>query len=121
MPDELVCPNCHVGLDERQLVTNTWSVESCPYCRAMVRRHEGFRWQRRDALVLADVAAVEAWLAATAHARGLTVTRKSDREEKGEYRWEVTGLVISGIPLPWICTAMYMADSPGVCELRLTS
>ncbi len=38
----LICPNCHIGLEERQLVTTTWTVGPCPNCRAPVRRSE--RW-----------------------------------------------------------------------------
>jgi len=121
MTKELVCPNCHVSLDERQLVTNTWTVESCPHCRAMVRKQEGFQWQNRDAMVLEDVTAIGTWLGSIARADPLRVVRRADEEAEGKYVWEDDDVGIDDTPLPWTCTVEYSSDTANIFAVRLTS
>jgi hypothetical protein len=115
----LVCPNCHVGLEERQLVRRTWTVESCPHCRAPVRKQES--WDDRDASLRHDLAAIEAWLGgvtqdAATRGRLLTVAPEEEDGRQGTYRWAITGLAV-----PWACAVEYRADAPGVFDVRLTS
>jgi hypothetical protein len=127
MNNELICPNCHVALDERQLLAHTWSVETCPHCRAVVRRQEGIRWEDREATSREDVALIEAWLiAVTGDAKGCgpsaAVERRSSETTKGKYHWEVTAAAGAANPRPpWVCTVEYDPDTPRVCEVRLTS
>jgi hypothetical protein len=116
----LVCPNCHIGLEERQLVATTWAVEACPNCRAAVRRQEVS--PDRDALIREDVAAIEDWLgrlARAAGARGEPFGVAPDAGP-GSYRWEVGLAESADPPLRWSCTVEYGADAPGVFEVRLT-
>jgi hypothetical protein len=121
MAEELVCPNCHVSLDERQLVTKTWTVEACPHCRALVRKQEGFRWQDRDAMVREDVTAIGTWLDSIASADPLFVVRRADEEGKGKYVWEVDEVGTGGVLLPWTCTVEYSTETPNIFAVRITS
>jgi hypothetical protein len=121
MTRELVCPNCHVSLDERQLVTNTWTVESCPHCRALVRKQEGFRWQNRDTMVLEDVTAIGTWLDSVASAEPLRIVRRADEEANGKYVWEVADVGIGGTLFPWTCAVEYSSDKANIFAVRLMS
>ena len=124
---ELICPNCHVALDERQLLGHTWSVETCPHCRAVVRKEENRRHQDLDALIRDDVESIETWLQAVAldaAGRGETFRAEQHSSKKAGHvcRWEVTaGEGESLSPAPWDCTVEYDADTPRVFEVRLTS
>jgi hypothetical protein len=121
MTEELVCPNCHVSLDERQLLTNTWTVESCPHCRATVRKQEGFRWHDRDAMVLEDVTAIETWLVSVTSADPLLVVQRADEEAKGKCVWKIDEHGTAGIFYPWKCTVEYSSDTPNIFAVRLTT
>lgn len=123
---ELICPNCHVALDERQLNARTWTVETCPHCQAVVRRDEGFRWQDRDALLQDDVESIEAWLRDVSRAcadRGalFRVEQREGKKSGRKYRWDVATRTEGGGQSPWSCTVEYDADTPHIFEVRLTS
>jgi hypothetical protein len=126
MTNELICPNCHIALDEQQLLAHTWSVETCPHCRAVVRRHEATRWRDKDAANHEDVQAIEAWLDDVTRDVGVrdpsvTVAWRPVDRTQGKYGWEITGAESLGTPSVWVCTVEYDSDSPHVCEVRLTS
>lgn len=123
MSDGISCPNpaCGVELNERQLVATAVTVESCPRCGTEVRRNEGFSWSDRDAIVLGDVTAIEEWLAAVAQGRPVRVARRPDEEGQGKYHWDVDGVQGEAGPLAWACSVEYGANTPHVCEVRLTS
>jgi hypothetical protein len=123
MSSEIACPNpdCRAELNERQLLTTTLIVEACPRCRTEVRRHEGFRWENKDALVLEDVTSIVEWLAAVEQNLSLRVTRRPKEESQGRYGWDVAGVEGAAGPLLWACSVEYNANTPHVCEVRLTS
>jgi hypothetical protein len=118
---QLICPNCHVSLDERQLVTATWTVESCPNCRATIRKHERFGWQDEEALVREDITAIETWLRAVVDGKRMEWTRR--RSDEGGVRdvWDVLGTEVAGSLLSWDCTVEYTPDTLHIVELRLST
>jgi hypothetical protein len=120
MPAEFICPNCHVSLDEKRLVTKAWTVQSCPHCQYVVRRHDAIRWQDRETLVHADVSAIEAWLAAVAADGSMSYQRPPTDYVAGRDMWQVLGVQLEGSTLPWDCTAEHSHEIPGLVELRLS-
>jgi hypothetical protein len=119
--EPLICPNCHVSLNERQLVTRTLTVESCPNCRAAVRKHERFHGEGREALTLQDVKAIEDWLRSVVRGKPMAWSKQDPNGEKGKEIWDVVGDEEAGMPLPWECAVEYTSDAPRVLQLRFTS
>jgi len=113
MTDNLFCMQCQRTLDERQLRMKSLTVESCPFCGTMVRRSEGMRATNLDAIIMEDVAAIDAWLEDHARATGLVVRKHATDHNK--YRWSV------GTTAPWGCEVVYSSDRTSVLEFRLVS
>src|SRR5207244_8515833 len=90
MPTEFICPNCHISLDEQHLVTTTWTVQSCPNCRAPVRKHEQFRWEDRERLVREDMTAIEAWFTGVVNGRPMSWAKR-EAAEGGRDVWDIQG------------------------------
>lgn len=120
MPKELICPTCHVSLDERELVTNTWTSQSCPHCRSLIRKEEKFRWMDLEAVVRQDRAAIEEWLTAVVNGKPMGWSRQPSEDHLARDVWEVVGVELAGRP-PWTCTIEYTSEVPGVFEMRLTT
>ena len=38
MPIELMCPTCHVSLEEKQAIEQTWTVKLCPHCQSLIQQ-----------------------------------------------------------------------------------
>jgi hypothetical protein len=119
--EPLICPNCHVSLNEKQLVTKTVTVQSCPNCRAHVRQHEGFHGQDREALTLQDVKAIEDWLRSVVRGKPMAWSKQAPDGEKGKEIWDVMGDEEAGLPLPWECAVEYSSNALHVLQLRLTT
>jgi hypothetical protein len=119
-----VCPNCHIGLDERQLVPATWTVACCPNCRAVVRREEN--GQDRDAMAREDVAAIEDWLGplareAASRGQSFRVTPMAEGLRQGKHLWGIAWPEVANSSLPLSCTVEYCVGTPRIFEVRLTS
>jgi hypothetical protein len=121
MTTDLICPNCHISLDEDRLLTTTQTVESCPNCRAVIRYHESFNWQDRDAIAREDREAIEKWLSEVVSNRPMAWGAGSADSVQGKAIWDVQGVEIEGESLSWGCTVQYDTGSPRVLELRLTA
>jgi hypothetical protein len=121
MGTELICPTCHVGLDEQQLLTQTWRVEACPNCRSVVRRTEAFEWSNRDALNTEDISTINEWVAAIQREIGSGM-RIAVRREKNRVRWEIADLPeLHKDSSQWTSSIEYDPMVPRVLDLRLTS
>lgn len=113
MADNLFCMQCQRPLDERQLRMKSLTVESCPFCGTMVRQTEGMRATNLDAIIMEDVAAIDAWLDSHASATGQAVSKT--RAENRNYEWSVT------VSAPWGCEILYSADQTSIVAVRLVS
>jgi hypothetical protein len=120
MANELICPTCHVALDEQQLLAQTWSVEACPNCRSVVRRTESFQWRDQDALNKEDISSINQWLAAVQRefAPGMQIT--VDRQQS-RIRWEIVELPGNRELRQWTTAIEYDPHLPGILDLRATS
>ena len=113
MAESLFCMQCQRTLDERQLRMKSLTIESCPFCGEMVRQSEGMRATNLDAIIMEDVAAIDAWLEGHAAATGAAVRKHPAKDNK--YRWSV------GATAPWGCEVVYSSDRTSVLEFRLVS
>lgn len=118
MSQALICPNCHVSFDERDLVANTAVLESCPNCRAVVRQQEGLHWRDHGAIVREDLRLIEEWLKAVAGAEKLSVAPSPEQGQTGR-SWTLRHVHSITTRLPWTCVVEYDADSPRAVEVRL--
>jgi hypothetical protein len=113
MADNLFCMQCQRPVDERQLRMKSLTIESCPFCGAMVRQSEGMRATNLDATIMEDIAAIDTWLENHASATGLAATKHPAETDK--YKWSV------GLMPPWACEVAYSSDRTSILEFRLVS
>ncbi len=111
-PDQIQCGQCHRSFNERQLNFKAHTVESCPFCGNVVRKSEHTKMRRHDAIIVEDVAAIDAWLDAYAATRGFSLTKDSKNDDK-ERRWS--------IPLggKWECEFAYQQDKSNFVAVRV--
>jgi hypothetical protein len=116
----VTCPNCHISFSEQDLVTKTAVLESCPYCRAVVRQQENFHWRDHDAIVREDLRAIEEWLDAVTGAEKVSVARNVGPGQ-AVHLWTLRGVHSKTTRLAWTCVVEYDAEAPRAVEVRLES
>jgi hypothetical protein len=66
-----------------------------------------------DAIIMEDVAAIDAWLEDHTRATGLAIRKHP--ADHNRYRWSV------GTMTPWGCVVVYSSDHTSILEFRLVS
>jgi hypothetical protein len=107
------CVQCQRTLTERQLRMKSLTVESCPYCNTVVRQSEGFRSTNLDAIIMEDVAAIDAWLDGHAKAAGVQIDQQA--KDGGERNW--TFLVDGSLR----CEVVYSPHQTSIIQVRLVT
>lgn len=110
---DLFCVQCQRTLTDRQLRMKSLTVESCPYCNSMVRQSEGFRSTNLDAIIMEDVAAIDAWLDDHAKATGHQVGQQN--KDGGERTWAFP--VDSSLE----CEVVYSPHQTSIIQVRLVT
>ncbi len=119
--DEMVCPGCSATLSQRQLVTSSVVIESCPHCRAIVEQGDAFRYENVEARTTEDVSGIDTWLAAECEQLRQTCEQIRDRESAGEYRWRITGDLLTGCPDNWYLEAVHTTSTPGILAAQIVA
>lgn len=110
----LGCPQCKVALDERELVTKSFTVQDCPRCGTTVCKTDGFSGMNLAAVVAGDIAAIDSWLDAYARdSEQQIVKRKTD--EKKQFGWSI------GTPHNVAVECVYDQKNTGFVAIRALS
>lgn len=119
--DEFVCPGCPAHLTQRQLLMTSVVTEICPHCRSVVRQGDAFRYENVQARTMEDVSGIDSWLADECQQLQQTCEPIRDGEASGEYRWRITGNLLSGCPEKWSIEAIYTTRAPDILAVRIVA
>ena len=85
--DLIICPSCSKELDERELMTKSQTIESCPVCKTVVRESDSFSSTNLAVLIVDSVAAIDTWLADYSKETSFRVLTRDATDRK--LRWVV--------------------------------
>lgn len=107
------CPACGT-LDERHLVSRSYTIESCPKCGRTVRETDRVLGTNVAAIIAAEVAEIDTWLDRYANDSSEQILkRRSDNHR--DIRWAV------GTPSEFACECCYDQRKTGFVAVRLVT
>src|SRR5262249_37009279 len=75
---------------------------------------EGFSYTNTAAITADDLAGIGAWLEEECRRLGWDCQPLRDREDMGDYKWQLAGKVLAGCPENWRVEVLYQARAAGI-------
>jgi hypothetical protein len=116
---QITCGQCHKTFPERQLSSSTQlssssqTIESCPFCGSQVRATCEIRTLDNDAIILEDIAAIDAWV--DVYSKSAKVSCSSTELKHGDMLYRIS------IPSKWECQIAYDRDRTNFVAIRLAT